>query len=69
MSVANPREVGPFGHFGTKQYLRPDDWREEFLGPARQLEGAIEILRLFGLDRIYGEGNMPGSCFALMDGV
>jgi hypothetical protein len=31
----NPREVTPFGHFRTKQYLRPDDRREEFLGPAR----------------------------------
>ena len=31
----NPREVGPFGHFRTKQYLRPDDRREEFLEPAR----------------------------------
>jgi hypothetical protein len=30
----NPREVGPFGHFRTKQYLRPDDQREEFLKPA-----------------------------------
>src|SRR5918993_801944 len=31
----NPRVVGPFGHFRTKQYLRPDDQREEFLEPAR----------------------------------
>ena len=31
----NPREVGAFWHFGTKQYLRPDDRREEFLEPAR----------------------------------
>jgi Sulfotransferase family len=31
----NPREVVPFGHFRTKQYLRPDDRREEFLKPAR----------------------------------
>jgi len=31
----NPREVGPFGHFRTKQYLRPDDRRGEFLRPAR----------------------------------
>src|SRR5829696_6063462 len=31
----NPREVGPFEHFNTKQYLRPDDQREEFLEPAR----------------------------------
>ena len=31
----NPRKVGPFGCFRTKQYLRPDDRREEFLGPAR----------------------------------
>jgi hypothetical protein len=31
----NPREVGPFGHFRTKQYLRPEDGREEFLQPVR----------------------------------
>ncbi len=31
----NPREVGPFGHFRTKQYLRPDDQRQEFLEPVR----------------------------------
>jgi Sulfotransferase family len=31
----NPREVGPFWHFRTKQYLRPEDRREEFLEPAR----------------------------------
>ena len=31
-----PRVVGPFGHFRTKQYLRPDDQREEFLKPARR---------------------------------
>ena len=31
----NPREVALFGHFRTKQYLRPDDRREQFLGPAR----------------------------------
>ncbi|MDQ3863736.1 MAG: sulfotransferase [Actinomycetota bacterium] len=31
----NPKEVGLFGHFRTKQYLRPEDQREEFLEPAR----------------------------------
>jgi Sulfotransferase family len=31
----NPREVGLFGHYRTKQYLRPEDRREEFLEPAR----------------------------------
>jgi hypothetical protein len=31
----NPREVVPFAHFRTKQYLRPDDRREEYLEPAR----------------------------------
>ena len=79
MSVANPRsesdyvfeafnpsEVGPFGHFRTKQYPRPDDWREEFLGPGRRLERTIEIV---GLVRIYGEGPMPDPSFALTDGV
>src|SRR5919106_923333 len=31
----NPGVVGPFCHFKTKQYLRPEDRREEFLEPAR----------------------------------
>lgn len=31
----NPVRVSAFGHFKTKQYLRPDDGREEFLEPAR----------------------------------
>ncbi len=31
----NPREVVAFRRFRTKQYLRPDDQREEFLEPAR----------------------------------
>ena len=31
----NPKEVGPFRRFKTKQYMRPDDRREEFLQPAR----------------------------------
>jgi hypothetical protein len=33
----NPREVGAFGHFRSKQYLRPDDRRKEFLEPARRV--------------------------------
>ena len=38
----NPRKVGAFEHFNSKQYLRPDDAREEFLGPARlALTGAL----------------------------
>jgi hypothetical protein len=32
----NPGVVGSFCHFETKQYLRPDDRREEFLEPARR---------------------------------
>jgi len=31
----NPNKVRAFGHFKSKQYLRPDDGREEFLEPAR----------------------------------
>jgi hypothetical protein len=31
----NPREVGVVRQFRSKQYLRPDDRREEFLEPAR----------------------------------
>jgi Sulfotransferase family len=38
----NPGKVRAFRHFNTKQYLRPDDAREEFLGPARlALTGAL----------------------------
>jgi len=38
----NPGKVGAFGHFNSKQYLRPDDTREEFLEPARlALTGAL----------------------------
>jgi hypothetical protein len=38
---------------------------------SHQLERANEILRLFGLDRLYGEGAMPdpSGAYALMDGV
>jgi len=31
----NPARVGAFARFGSKQYLRPEDTREAFLGPAR----------------------------------
>ncbi len=38
----NPGRVGAFGHFRSKQYLRPDDGRAEFLEPARlALTGAL----------------------------
>ena len=38
----NSGKVGAFGRFGSKQYLRPDDEREEFLEPARlALTGAL----------------------------
>jgi Sulfotransferase family len=38
----NPGKVGAFGHFKSKQYLRPDDGRGEFLDPARlALTGAL----------------------------
>jgi hypothetical protein len=33
----NPGKVGAFGHFRSKQYLRPDNRREEFLEPARSV--------------------------------
>src|SRR5918998_3655773 len=46
-----------------------EGWRTRV--SANQLERTIEILGLFGLDHLYGEGAMPDpSCaFALMDGV
>jgi hypothetical protein len=38
----NPARVRAFEHFRSKQYLRPDDGREEFLRPARlALTGAL----------------------------
>ena len=38
----NPARVRAFGNFRSKQYLRPDDAREAFLGPARlALSGAL----------------------------
>jgi hypothetical protein len=38
----NPARVGAFEHFRSKQYLRPDDSRVEFLEPARvALTGAL----------------------------
>ncbi|HEX6710622.1 MAG TPA: sulfotransferase [Rubrobacter sp.] len=33
----NPGKVSSFGHFRSKQYLRPEDRREEFLEPARRV--------------------------------
>jgi hypothetical protein len=46
-----------------------DGWRSHT--SPRRLERAIEILNLFGLDRLYGEGAMPdpSGAYALMDGV
>ena len=39
----NPVRVGAFEHYRSKQYLRPDDAREEFLEPARlALTGALK---------------------------
>jgi hypothetical protein len=38
----NPARVSAFGHFRSKQYLRPDDAREVFLEPVRlALSGAL----------------------------
>ncbi len=33
----HPGRVGAFAHFRPRQYLRPNDRREEFLGPARKV--------------------------------
>jgi Sulfotransferase family len=45
-----------------------DGWRAHV--GARQLEKALEILALFGLDRVYGEGPMPdpSGAYSLMKG-
>jgi Sulfotransferase family len=45
----------------------PEGWRTRV--SVCQLERTMEILRLFGLDRLYGEGSMPEPSFALTDGV
>jgi hypothetical protein len=42
---------------GAQEDPSPDAWRRHVSGP--QLERALEILALFGLDRVYGEGAMP----------
>jgi hypothetical protein len=46
-----------------------DGWRRSVTG--RQLERAVEILGLFGLDRVYGEAPMPdpSGAHALMGGA
>jgi hypothetical protein len=48
--------------------LSVDGWRAHV--SARQLERACEILALFGLDRVYGEGPMPdpSRAYSLMKG-
>jgi hypothetical protein len=45
-----------------------DGWRAHV--GARQLERTAEILALFGLDRVYGEGPMPdpSGAYSLMKG-
>jgi hypothetical protein len=45
-----------------------DGWRAHV--SARQLERVCEILALFGLDRVYGEGSMPdpSGAYSLMQG-
>ena len=49
----NPARVGAVGNFRSKQYLRPGDAREEFLGPARLvLTGEIKN---FWTDRFNGK--------------
>jgi len=46
-----------------------DGWRS--LTSPRRLRRTVEILNLFGLDRLYGEGSMPdpSGAYALMDGT
>ncbi|HET7480026.1 MAG TPA: sulfotransferase [Rubrobacteraceae bacterium] len=41
----------------TSMRQPPDDWRERI--DRNQLRRALEILALFGLDRVYGEDSMP----------
>jgi hypothetical protein len=65
------RKLGRPSPLSRKNAAGPsvDGWRS--LTSPRRLERAIEILSLFGLDRIYGEGAVPdpsGAC-ALMDRV
>jgi hypothetical protein len=46
-----------------------DSWRRHVTGA--RLERTVEVLGLFGLDRVYGEGAMPdpSGAQALMDGI
>jgi hypothetical protein len=44
-----------------------EEWRSRV--SATQLERTMEILGLFGLDHLYGEGTMPDPSYALTDGV
>jgi hypothetical protein len=46
-----------------------DGWRRQISGC--RLERTVEILNLFGLDRVYGEGTMPdpSGAYALMSGA
>jgi Sulfotransferase family len=50
----DPARVREFGHFRSKQYLRPDDGREEFLEPARlALTGALRSPRTDRFNRAF----------------
>ena len=57
----------PLGRRGESPSV--DAWRRSVSGS--QLERTVEILGLFGLDRVYGEGTMPdpSGAHALMGGV
>ncbi len=61
------RRASPLSRKGEVPSM--DAWRRSVTGP--QLERAVEILGLFGLDRVYGEGAMPdpSGAHALMGGV
>ena len=65
------RRLGRPSPLSRKNAARPslEGWRTRV--SARRLERTIEILGLFGLDRLYGEGTMPdpSGAHALMDGV
>jgi sulfotransferase family protein len=65
----NLRRPSPLSRRDAPESPSTDGWRRQVGG--RRVEETVEILNLFGLDRVYGEGTMPdpSGAYALMGGV
>ncbi len=65
----NLERLSPVSRKDAPERPSVDGWRRQVGG--RRLERAVEILNLFGLDRVYGEGTMPdpSGAYALMGGA